>query len=157
MSIRPIKLKRLILYVLITLLFGGLGTLLGGDTSAVYATLNKPPLSPPGIVFPIVWSILYTFMGVGAYILSTERGCDVPLLLRIYWGQLILNVLWPLVFWRFELYTLAAVIIAILIILNMIFVVGAAKENKVVTVLFIPYLIWLSFALYLNISIAVMN
>ncbi len=157
MGIRPIKLKGLILFVLATFAFGGLGALLGGDTSAVYNTLIKPPLSPPGIIFPIVWGILYALMGVGAYILSNERVCEVSSLLKIYWLQLLLNALWPLFFWRFEMFSFAAFIIAGLIILNLIFFVGAFKVNKLSAVLFIPYIIWLCFALYLNIGIAVLN
>lgn len=157
MEIKPIKLKTLILYVVITLLFGVLGALLGGDTSAIYSTLVKPPLSPPGIVFPIVWSVLYALMGTGAYILSTENADSVPSLLKLYWVQLILNALWPLVFWQFNMYSLAAIIIAILFIMNLIIVLGSWSVNKVVSILFIPYLLWLAFALYLNIGIAVLN
>lgn len=157
MKIKPIKLKTLLLYVVVTLLFGVVGALLGGNTSEVYSTLIKPPLSPPGIVFPIVWSILYALMGTGAYILSTEKAESVNFLLKIYWIQLILNVLWPLVFWQLNWYAVAAIIIAVLLALNLLFVILASKVNKVVSILFIPYLIWLAFALYLNIGIAVLN
>ena len=157
MKIKPIKLKTLLLYVVVTLLFGVVGALLGGNTSEVYSTLIKPPLSPPGIVFPIVWSVLYALMGTGAYILSTEKAESVNFLLKIYWIQLILNVLWPLVFWQLNWYAVAAIIIAVLLALNLLFVILASKVNKVVSILFIPYLIWLAFALYLNIGIAVLN
>ncbi len=157
MKVKPIKLKTLLLYVVVTLLFGVVGALLGGNTSEVYSTLIKPPLSPPGIVFPIVWSILYALMGTGAYILSTEKDETVNFLLKIYWIQLIINVIWPLVFWQLNWYTFAAIIIAVLIALNLLFVILARRINKVVAILFIPYLIWLVFALYLNIGIAVLN
>ena len=157
MNIRPIKLKKLILYVVVTFLFGGIGALLGGGVSQTYTTLNKPTLSPPGIVFPIVWSILYLLMGIAAYFLSNEQNPKISGLLKIYWIQLIFNALWPLVFWRLEAYVPAAIIIAIILILVVVFTIGASKINKLSAILFVPYIIWLLFALYLNIGIAVLN
>ena len=73
MIIRTIKLKKILLYLAATFAFGVIGALLGGGTGQIYTSLNKPPLSPPGIVFPIVWSILYLLMGIGAYFLSNEK------------------------------------------------------------------------------------
>ena len=157
MSLKPIRLKSLLLYVVVTLLFGIVGTLLGGDTGEIYATLIKPPLSPPGILFPIVWTILYILMGIGAYILSTENSLKTDFLLKIYWAQLTLNALWPLVFWRFEAYTFAAVIIAVILVLTVYLTIKSFKINKTASYLFIPYIIWLLFALYLNIAIAILN
>ena len=157
MVIRTIKLKKLLLYVAVTFVFGIIGALLGGGTGQIYTLLNKPPFSPPGIVFPIVWSILYLLMGLAAYFLSNERNAQTSDLLKLYWIQLILNALWPLVFWRLEAYILAALIIVVILILVSVITFGAYKINKLSAYLFIPYIIWLLFALYLNIGIAVLN
>ena len=157
MIIRTVKLKKLLFYVVGTFLFGVIGALLGGGTSQIYSTLNKPPLSPPGIVFPIVWSILYLLMGIGAYFLSNERKVEISKLLKIYWIQLILNALWPLVFWRLQAFWLAAVIIIAILFLVVWLTLEAFKINKLSSYMFIPYIVWLLFALYLNIGIAVLN
>lgn len=157
MIIRTVKLKKLLFYVVGTFLFGVIGALLGGGTSQIYSTLNKPPLSPPGIVFPIVWSILYLLMGIGAYFLSNERKIEISKLLKIYWIQLILNALWPLAFWRLQAFWLAAVIIIAILFLVVWLTLEAFKINKLSSYMFIPYIVWLLFALYLNIGIAVLN
>ena len=157
MGIRPIKLKGILIYVLITIGIGVIGTLLSGDISGTYQSLNRPPLSPPGIVFPFVWNILYALMGTGAYILSTENSPATPMLLKLYWLQIVLNAVWSVLFWRFDLYTLAAILIGVLIILAIIYFVGAYRVNKISAWLFLPYIIWLLFALYLNIGITVLN
>lgn len=157
MRLKPIRLKTLLLYVVATLLFGIAGALLGGDTGKVYETLTKPPLSPPGILFPIVWTVLYILMGIAAYILSTENSPQKEFLQKVYWAQLTLNALWPLVFWRFEAFTLAAVIIIVILALVIYLALRSFKINKLISWLLIPYIIWLLFALYLNIAIAVLN
>ena len=157
MIIRIVKLKKLLFYVITTFVFGLIGAFLGGGTSQIYKSLVKPPFSPPGIVFPIVWSILYLLMGVSAYFLSNERKTEVSNLLKVYWVQLILNALWPLVFWRLETFELAAIIILVMIFFVCWLVIRTLKVNKMSALLLIPYIVWLLFALYLNIGIAVLN
>lgn len=157
MIIRTVKLKKLLFYVGATFVFGIIGALLGGETSQIYKSLNKPPFSPPGIVFPIVWSILYLLMGIAAYFLSNERKAEASNLLKIYWIQLIFNALWPFIFWRLEAFWLAAIIIAVILLFVGWLTFVAYKINKMSALLFVPYIIWLLFALYLNIGIAVLN
>ncbi len=157
MGIKPIKLKGIILYVLLTIGIGVLGAVLAGNISGSYQALVKPPLSPPGIVFPIVWNILYLFLGTGAYILSTETNVSVSSLLKLYWIQIVLNAVWSIVFWRFEWYAFAAILIGVLLILGILMIARSYPINKVSALLFVPYLLWLLFALYLNIGIAVLN
>lgn len=157
MVIRTIKLKKLLLYLGVTFAFGIIGTFLGGGTGQVYIMLNKPRFSPTSIIFPIVWSILYILMGFAAYFLSNERNSNISVLLKLYWLQLVLNALWPLVFWRLNLYVFASIIIVAILILVIIITIKAFKINKLSTYLLIPYIFWLLFALYLNIGIAVLN
>lgn len=156
MCIKPIKLKSLIFWVGTALLAGGIGALLGGSTDK-YAALPKPPLSPPAAVFPIVWSILYVLIGIGAYIVAREKHPQSEAALKVYWAQLILNALWPLIFWRLEAVVLAAFWLATILALTIVLTVMAYKINKTTIWFFLPYLIWLVFALYLNIGFAVLN
>lgn len=157
MVVRTIKLKKLIVYLAATFLFGVVGALLGGGASQIYSSINKPPLSPPSIVFPIVWSILYLLMGLGAYFLSNERDSNTSDLLKVYWIQLVLNALWALFFWRVKAFWFAAIIIVAILVLVIWFTVKAYKINKLTAFMFIPYIIWLLFALYLNVGVAVLN
>ncbi len=157
MHIKPIKLKKLLQYVFLTLAIGMGGGLLAGNTEEVYANLTKPPLSPPGILFPIVWSILYVLMGIGAYFLSEEKGSSVKSALAVYWVQLFANALWPIVFWKLQEFTLAAVLIGFIAIMVAILIIRSVKISKISAWLFLPYLLWLIFALYLNIGFTVLN
>lgn len=157
MGNQPIRLKRLAAFILVTIGIGFVSTLLGGSSKEIYAALRLPPLSPPSIVFPIVWNILYILIGTGAYLLSTEAASSVPGTLRIYWGQLLVNALWPLLFWRLGWYTLAAVLIIVVILLAIMLITRSYQVNRVSAVLFVPYLLWLIFALYLNVGVAVLN
>ena len=130
-----------------------LGTIVGLIVSSNgYNTLNQPPLAPPGILFPIVWSILYLLMGISYNLTSKTK--DIKL---IYYLQLIFNYLWSFIFFVFEMRFLAIIWIIILIILVIIMIVRFYKDNKISGYLQIPYLIWLLFALYLSIGIYILN
>ena len=83
MKSMQINLKKLIFYIGVTELIGFLGSLLGGNESNVYDDLIKPPLSPPSIVFPIVWGILYLTLGISAYLFDQAGGAHNTL--RLYW------------------------------------------------------------------------
>ena len=157
MNIKPIKLKSLLIFVGATLAAGGIGTLLGGSAGESYKQLIKPPLSPPAIVFPIVWTLLYTLIGIGAYIISEEDSKLVPTALKLYWTQLVANILWPLFFWRFELLGVAAALIVVMIVLTILLMIVSSKINFTAVLFFLPYLIWLVFALYLNVGLIVLN
>ncbi len=157
MVVRTIKLKKLLVYLVATFLFGVIGALLGGGMGQIYSSINKPPLSPPSIIFPIVWSILYLLMGIAAYFLSNERNAKTSDMLKLYWIQLVLNALWPLFFWRFKTYYFAAVIIVAILVLVAWITVKSLKINKLSAYLLLPYIVWLLFALYLNIGVAILN
>ena len=95
--------KKLLLYLAVPLAVGGLATLISGGMSG-FSDLNQPPLSPPGWVFPVVWSILYLLMGYAAYRVSEASG-DSKQALLFYGLQLLVNFLWPIVFFRFDVST----------------------------------------------------
>lgn len=156
MCIKPIKLKSLIFWIGSALLAGGIGALLGGDTGK-YTYFNKPPLSPPAIVFPIAWGILYVLMGIGAYIIKNENSKLSPAALKLYTAQLVMNMLWPLIFWRVEAIGFAAFWLGVILLITVVLSYLTFKINRCAFYFFIPYLLWLCFALYLNIGMAILN
>ena len=117
-----------------------------------YKTLEQPPLSPPSIVFPIVWTILYLLMGVSAYLINVKE--KVP---TIYYLQLGVNALWPIAFFALKLRLFAFIWLILLIILVIDMIITFAKISKKAAYIQIPYLIWCIFASYLNLGIYLLN
>ena len=140
------KYKTYIIQVLIALLVGGLAGLISSGSFNVYGEVIKPPLAPPPILFPIVWSILYILMGVSAAIVKETAG-RVPF---IYWLQLFVNFLWPIIFFNMEAYLFAFIWILLLLVLVVLMIIEFYRINKTAAFLQIPYLIWVSFATYLT-------
>lgn len=149
------RLGAFLFWVGLTLLLGILGGLLGSAEG--YDTLVKPPLSPPGIVFPIVWTVLYTLMGISAYLIWNSGDLDRGPALRLYLLQLIVNVLWPLLFFRLEWRLFSFFWIIALILLVILMLAAFYAIRKTAAYLNIPYLIWLLFAAYLNLGFYIVN
>lgn len=152
-----IKYKPIILQVVLALLAGGLASLLGGDTAPLYERLVSPPLSPPGWVFPVVWTVLYVLMGVAAGLVVKSGDVDSGKAMAMYYLQLALNVLWPLIFFRFEWISFAAVWLLLLTAAVYVTWRRFRDINAMAGWLLVPYLLWCLFALYLNIGFAVLN
>ena len=132
-----------------------LGTIVGIITSGSmddFNNLTKPPLSPPGFLFPIVWTILYILMGISHYL---TRNCNVCN--KIYKKQLIVNLLWSIIFFTLKLRLIAFLTILLLIYLIIKMIITFYKENKTAAYLQIPYLLWCTFAAYLNLFIYLLN
>lgn len=155
-KIKKRKFVQLILYIIIPLGLGALTGFLSGSYNG-YSNFTKPPFAPPGIIFPIVWSILYTLMGISSYKISISDSPFRTTALKSYYIQLIVNLLWSFIFFKFKLFLLAALWIVLLIILVIKMIIEFKKVNKVAAYLQIPYLLWLIFALILNISIYLLN
>lgn len=134
------------------------GVIVGLITSGYmdYKNMVKPPLSPPSIVFPIVWTILYILMGI-SYFLATKDNENNKELDQIYLLQLLVNFLWPIIFFVLGMYFTAFIWIVLLIILVIVMIKELLKNNKISGYLQIPYLIWLLFATYLNLGITLLN
>lgn len=143
--------KRLLFYIFITLFIGGIPSI-SVITNNVYPSLVKPPLSPPGILFPIVWTILFILMGISLYLVRDKKD-----LRTIYFVQLFINALWTPIFFGLNNYLFALIWLILLLIVVIIMLYKFYKENKTSCYLNIPYLIWLLFALYLNIGIYLLN
>lgn len=137
-------------FLFFPLVLGSIGGFLTDSSS--YNTLIKPVLSPPGIVFPIVWTILYLLMGISSYLIYKNKGN-----LKIFYLQLILNSIWTLIFFNLKEYLLSFIWIIILILLVGIMIYDFYKINKKAALIQIPYLLWLIFASYLSYSIYILN
>lgn len=149
-----INYKKLILAIIITILIGSFFSFF--TSTDMYKEITKPFLSPPGIVFPITWFILYTLMGISFYIIL-ESKADVELPIIIYFIQLLVNSLWTLLFFGLKNFLISSIWIFILIVLVIIMIIIFYRINKKAGLLQIPYLLWLCFALYLNFSIYLLN
>ena len=120
--------------------------------------VNKPPLSPPSPLFPIVWSILYVLMGVASYIIATsDKTYRAKSALAVYEIQLAFNFLWSIIFFNLGAYWFAFLWLLILWVLIIITTVLFYKISKTAGFLMIPYLLWVTFAAYLNFAIAIIN
>ena len=147
--------KKLLIFIFGTYLIGGLFSFFI-DMPSMYQELNKPFLSPPGYVFPIVWTVLYTLMGVSLYLVSEESG-DKKKSYIIYIVQLILNSLWTLFYFGLDMKLFSFFLLVGLIISVIIMILEFRKLNKTAAYLQIPYLIWLIFAGYLNLATYLLN
>ena len=157
MKVAVVNLKRLLIALAVPLAVGGLSAFASGSFSEQYAVVNKPPLSPPGWIFPVVWTLLYLAMGYASYLVMTVGGRDAKDALTVYYVQLGLNFLWPILFFRFRLYTFAIFELILLIAAVTVMVIRFSHVDERAGYLTLPYLIWLCFALYLNIGVAVLN
>jgi Tryptophan-rich sensory protein (mitochondrial benzodiazepine receptor homolog) len=153
-----IRLKPLIISLLISLGTGGLASLLVGGGMSDYENFNKPPLSPPGWVFPVVWTILYILMGISAYIIWTsEKDFKRTIALWAYAVQLAINFIWTITFFGFDAYLAAFLILVILWLAIAFMIIAFRSVNKTAAYLQIPYLLWVTFAGYLNFSVWLLN
>lgn len=144
--------KLLIKSIALPLLVGLVSGLLTRNAMQDFQTLVKPLLAPPAWLFPVVWTILYILMGISAYLIQTsnadaETKSDA---LMIYRYQLIVNFLWPVLFFSFGWYLFAFAWLLLLWGLVILMIWDFSKISKTAAYLNIPYLIWLTFAAYLN-------
>ncbi|MBE6156087.1 MAG: tryptophan-rich sensory protein [Firmicutes bacterium] len=120
-----------------------------------YELIIKPPYSPPAIIFPIVWSILYLLMGISLYIIIKNNNNATSI--RVFITQLVTNLIWPFIFFNFKLYYLAAFWLLLLIYFVINMIVNFYSIKKIASYLQISYFLWLLFALYLNLGVALLN
>ncbi len=149
------KFKNYALSIIIPLALGGIvGFLISGSMD--YDTLNQPPLSPPSLLFPIVWTLLYVLMGISFGILRDKHLDDSDVKL-IYYVQLIVNLLWPIAFFVLKWRLFAFIWILILDALVVLMIFTFYKRNKTAALLQLPYLAWVLFASYLNLGVYILN
>ena len=137
------------IFVILALIVGGLASSNTAD-DIWYQQLIKAPLNPPGYVFGIVWPILYFLMSISAYRTFTETR-------NLFLIQLLFNALWSWLFFAFQMPFVALLNIWLLIYLNIKLTLKMFYQDKLSGILFIPYVLWLFFASYLNFFIVLNN
>ena len=154
-----IRWKTLLICIAIPLAVGGLSALISGGGMETFNMVEKPPLSPPGWLFPVVWTILYTLMGIASYLVFTA-GADretTDKALYTYAIQLLVNFFWSIIFFNFHLYLFAFVWLCLLWVLIVLTMVQFWRIKPLAAYLLIPYLLWVTFAGYLNLGIYLLN
>ncbi len=151
-----IQWKNLITCIAIPLAVGSLSALLTRNSMETFNAITKPALAPPGWLFPIVWTILYVLMGIASYLVLTS-GKPNDKALTTYGIQLVFNFFWSIIFFNLELYLFAFIWLVLLWLLILKTVRLFYQISKPAGYLMIPYLLWVTFAGYLNFSIYVLN
>lgn len=151
--------KPYVCWILLTEAVGALAGWLTRDGMEVYkSSIVKPFLSPPAIVFPIVWIVLYALMGVGAArITLTQPSKERTMALRIYGIQLAFNFVWTLLFFNGQAFGLALIWLIVLWLLILWMIFAFRRLDPLAAKLQIPYLLWVAFAGYLNAGVWLLN
>lgn len=150
--------KKLLWCLAIPLGVGGVSALLTSGNMQLFEEINKPPLSPPGWLFPVVWTILYASMGVALYLVVMAKGAKSNLPAYISFGvQLFFNLFWSIIFFNARAYLFAFVWLVLLWVAIIVNIIFFYKVNKTAGKILIPYLIWVTFAGYLNFGIYLLN
>ncbi len=154
-----IKLKPLLINLFIPLAVGGLSALLTMNSMESFENINQPPLSPPAWLFPVVWTILYILMGISAYLVTTSSATDKQKrnAFIVYGTQLFFNFLWSIIFFNREDYLFAFMWLVALWALILANIILFYRISKPAGLLLIPYLLWVTFAGYLNFAIYLLN
>ena len=156
-------LTRLIPLVALPIAVGLISAALTGDAMIKYGGMIQPKFAPPGFIFPIAWTILYILMGLGSYFLSMARPKnDIQernkrLAMIIYFIQLGFNFAWSLFFFNGQMYVFSFVWLMILWLMIIALIVKSLGVSLKAAIMFIPYVLWCTFAAYLNLMIAVLN
>ena len=145
------------------LIVGLVASLITGDAQRSFGELNQPNLAPPAWLFPVAWTILYILMGVAAYLIyrlkpKTTAGKNLRQAeLAIFCLQLVFNFMWTILFFKLELRFFAFGWLVAMWIMILVLIVMAFKNRKSAAWLLVPYLLWCTFAAYLNIAVAMLN
>ena len=151
--------KTYLFWILLTQAVGALSGWLTRNQIELYQTvIRQPPASPPAFVFPIVWTILFTLMGIGAaHIYSSPASNARSKALLLFFIQLAFNFFWSILFFNFQAFALAFFWLFILWLLIIGMILSFYKVDKQSAVLQIPYLLWVTFAAYLNLGVWLLN
>ena len=155
--------KRVKIYsvsIFIAVMTGALAAALTKDNMDIYQRIIKPPLAPPSILFPIVWTVLFVLMGISAAMIYERRSYDLTSsqnALSLYGGNLIVNFTWSIIFFGFNRFLFAFVWLLFLLFIIIRMIISFKKLYPVSGYLQIPYAVWVCFAGYLNLAIYILN
>ena len=153
--------KKYVPYIVFILIAEAVGVLSGLVTSGgieAYGALDKPAFTPPAVVFPIVWTVLFALMGIGAArVYLSEASPERTWGIGTFFLQLIVNFFWGVFFFNRQAFTFAFVWLLILLALVVLMTWLFSKSDKIAAYLQIPYIVWLVFAGVLNAAVAAMN
>lgn len=155
-DIMRIDWKKLIIITVITFIVGTFFSFFTMNSMDTFKDLSKP-INVPGVLFPIVWSILYLLMSISCYLIVQSNDKDKKEGIILYAIQLVINSLWTLIFFGFGAYLLSFIWIIILLIVVIIMLAKFYNINKIAMYINIPYVLWLLFAAYLNLGIYLLN
>lgn len=151
-----IQWKKLIACLAIPLAVGGLSALLTRNSMETFGSINKPPLSPPGWLFPVVWTVLYILMGTASYLVLIS-GKPNRTALTVYGIQLAFNFFWSIIFFNLDLYLFAFIWLVLLWLLILATTFLFHQISEPAGYLMLPYLLWVTFAGCLNYAIYLLN
>lgn len=153
-----IKAKSLALCLAIPLAVGAVSGFITRGSMTIFRQLKKPPLSPSGWVFPVVWTILFLMMGLASYlVLAANYTKQQTKAFMAYIAQLIINFFWPVFFFKYKLYFFSFLWLVILWVLVVVTIRYFYAVSKKAAYLLIPYLLWIIYAGYLNLFIFLLN
>ena len=151
-----IQWNTLVTCLIIPLAIGIISALLTRNNMETFDLINKPLLAPPSWLFPVVWTILYILMGIASYLVFISKKPNKTAL-TVYGIQLIFNFFWSIIFFNLELYLFAFIWLVLLWLLIFKTTILFYQISKPAGYLMIPYLLWVTFAGYLNFSIYLLN
>lgn len=146
-------------WILLAEAVGALSGWITREGTQIYnTTIERPPLSPPSIVFPIVWGLLFALMGIGAariYLAPASAARSRSLL--IFLIQLLFNFFWSIIFFNFQAFGFAFIWLILLWLLILWMILSFRQVDKLAAWLQVPYLLWVTFAAYLNFGVWILN
>lgn len=152
-----------IFLIVLPLIVGVISTFVTGSAMMVFGELNQPPLAPPAWLFPIAWTVLYILMGVASYLMCKRAAKDEvdrkmqTAEIILYFAQLFFNFMWTILFFRLEARWFAFGWIVAMWLMIFVLICLCSKNCKSAAWCLVPYIIWCTFATYLNIMIAILN
>ena len=154
------KIRPYVISSAVALATGGLSALLTAGNMDLYSRITPPPLAPPSALFPIVWTVLYILMGISAamvYVKKDEKPKESSRALIIYAINLFLNFFWSIIFFNMQAFLFSFIWLVLLWITVLIMIIEFFRIKPIAGLLQIPYLLWLTFAGYLNFAICILN
>lgn len=153
------KFRTFILALALPFLVGGVAGLISSNSREIYESLVQPDFAPSGEVFPVVWTLLFLFMGISSYLVATSLAGknEVNSALKIYGVQLALNFFWSIIFFNFGFYKLAFLWILLMLLAIYKNIKAFYPISKTAAYLLLPYFLWVVFAGILNLAIVILN